>query len=192
MRDQNLHRVDYCPLEVLASSRWLCRGLGGQRFPSRDGRAVLLSALAIVIDPGRAPAVLLVGLASAGSALARRPGAGASGAAIRPALVWVALALALSVGAQLVALTEPLSSGRAMAGRLTYLSVLAILAALVSVLNARTPGERVWAGLMFLLVVVFMIPWLEEAGRIWRPQGVVLVHLDAPGRSFTAYWPLWA
>ncbi len=86
--------------------------------------------------------------------------------------------------AQLVALTEPLSSGRPMAGRLTYLCVLAILAALVSVLNARTPGERVWAGLMVLLVVVFLIPWLEEAGRIRRAQGVVLVHLDSPWTIF--------
>ena len=71
-----------------------------------------------------------------------------------------------------------------MAGRLTYLFVLAILAALISVLNARTPGERVWAILMVLLVVVFMIPWLEEAGRMRRPQGVILVHLDSPWTIF--------
>ena len=71
-----------------------------------------------------------------------------------------------------------------MAGRLTYLFVLAILAALVSVLNARTPGERVWAGLMFLLIVVFMIPWLEEAGGSAGRREWSLVHLDSPWTIF--------
>ena len=141
------------------------------------------SALAIVIDPGHAPALVSCAIAST-SLPWRKAWRGADGTAMRPALVWVAVALAVSFCTQLVALTEPLSSGRPVAGRLTYLFVLAILAALVSVLNARTPGERVWAGLMFVLVVVFMIPWLEEAGRIRRAQGVVLVHLDAPWTIF--------
>ena len=147
------------------------------------GVLIALSALAIGIDPDRAPGLLLISLAS--SALPWRDAwHGAAGTALRPALIWVALALALSIVAQFVALTEPLSTGRPTAGRLTYLSVLAILAALVSVLNARTPGERVWAGLMVLLVVVFMIPWLEESGRMRRPQGVILVHLDSPWTLF--------
>jgi len=108
----------------------------------------------------------------------------ARGTALRPALVWAALALALSVVAQLVAVVEPLAGGRPMTGRLTYLSVLAILAALVSVLNARTPGGRVWAGLMVLLVVVFLIPWLEEQTRLRRAQGLAQLHLDAPWTIF--------
>ncbi len=147
------------------------------------GLILALTAVAIGIDPGRAPGLLLISLASA--ALPWRDAwQGATGTALRPALIWVALALALSIIAQLVALTEPLSSGRPLAGRLTYVCVLSILAALISVLNARTPGERVWAGLMVLLVVVFMIPWLEEAGQMRRPQGVTLVHLDAPWTLF--------
>ncbi len=147
------------------------------------GLLLALSGVAIGIDPDRAPGLLLIGLAS--TALPWRDAwHGAAGTALRPALIWVALALAVSVVAQLLALTEPLSTGRPMAGRMTYLSVLAILAALISVLNARTPGERVWAGLMVLLVVVFMIPWLEEAGRMRRPQGVILVHLDSPWTLF--------
>jgi hypothetical protein len=150
------------------------------------GVLLLLSALAIGLDPGHAPVVLLFAIASAALPW-RAAWRGAGGTALRPALIWVAVALALSVGAQVVALTEPLATGRPVAGRLTYLFVLAILAALVSVLNARTPGERVWAGLMFLLVVVFMIPWLEEAGRIRRPQGVVLVHLDSPWTIFYGF-----
>jgi hypothetical protein len=151
--------------------------------PHVIGLLLALSALAIVIDPDHAPGAILLGLTSAALPW-RAAWRGASGTALRPALIWVALALLLSCFAQLVALTEPLSTGRPMSGRLTYLSVLAILAALVSVLNARRPGERVWAGLMVLLVVVFMIPWLEEAGRMRRPQGVVLVHLDSPWTIF--------
>ena len=144
-----------------------------------------LSALAIGIDPDHAPCLLLFSLASAALPW-RAAWRAASGTALRPALLWVALAITFSTVAQLVALTEPLASGRPMAGRVTYLFVLSILAALISVLNARTPGERVWAGLMILLVVVFMIPWLEEAGRMRRPQGVMLVHLDSPWTIFYA------
>jgi hypothetical protein len=151
--------------------------------PLLIGLLMASSALAIGIDPGRAPALLLIGLASAGFPW-RAAWRGANGTALRPALIWVALALGFLAIAQLVALTEPLSSGRPMTGRMTYLSVLALLATLVTVLNARTPGERIWAGLMVLLVVVFLIPWLEEAGRMRRPQGVTLVHLDSPWTLF--------
>ena len=144
---------------------------------------LLSSAVAIGVDPALAPLFLLPVIAS--TVLAWRTAwLGANGTALRPALVWFALALALAFCAQISALAEPLSSGRPLAGRLTYLFVLAILAGLVTVLNARTPGERVWAGLMIVLVVVFMIPWLEEAGRMRRPQGVVLVHLDSPWTLF--------
>ena len=147
------------------------------------GVLMTLSALAIAIDPARAPALVLLSLAS--TALPWRDAwRGAAGTALRPALIWVALAVAFAVVAQVVALFEPLSSGRPLAGRLTYLCVLAILAGLISVLNARTPGERVWAGLMLLLVVVFMLPWLEESGRMRRPQGETLVHLNAPWTIF--------
>jgi hypothetical protein len=147
------------------------------------GVLLLSSAAAIGVDPGLGPLFLLPVIAS--TVLAWRTAwRGASGTALRPALVWFALALALSFCAQVSALAEPLSSGRPLAGRLTYLFVLAMLAGLVTVLNARTPGERVWAGLMIVLVGVFMIPWLEEAGRMRRPQGVVLVHLDSPWTLF--------
>jgi hypothetical protein len=37
---------------------------------------------------------------------------------------------------------------------------------------------------MFVLIVVFLIPWLEEAGRMRRPQGTVLPHLDSPWTLF--------
>ncbi len=51
-----------------------------------------------------------------------------------------ALALVLGIATEAAAPWEPLASGRPIAGHLAYFSVLATLAALVSVLNARTPG----------------------------------------------------
>jgi len=147
------------------------------------GLLLALSALVIWLDPGRAPAVLFFSLGGA-----VRPWLaawrGALGTALRPALLWAALAVALAGVAQLVALTEPLAGGRPATGRLTYLAVLALLAALISVLNARAPGGRVWAGLMVVLVVVFMIPWLEEPGRMRRAQGMTYLHLGSPWTLF--------
>ena len=55
-------------------------------------------------------------------------------------------------------------------------------------LNARAPGGRVWAGLMAVLVLVFLIPWLEGPWRMRRAGGLTLLHLDAPWTIF--YWLL--
>jgi hypothetical protein len=108
----------------------------------------------------------------------------ARGTALRPALFWLAMSMGLAAVAQAVALLEPLSLGRPGAGRLTYLAILALLAALVSVLNARAPGGKVWAGLMVVLVVVFLIPWLEDQRRLRPLQGLTSPHLDAPWTIF--------
>ena len=70
------------------------------------------------------------------------------------------------------------------AGRLTYLMVLLILAGLVSVLGARSPGGGAWAILMALLVVVFLIPWLEAGGRIRHGQGMAQLQLRSPWTLF--------
>ncbi len=147
------------------------------------GLLMAASAAWVVIDPERSPAALVVCLLSAYIPWSRA-WHGARGTALRPPLVWAALAVVLACLAQFVAMAEPLASGRPLAARLLYLAILALLAALISVLNARTPGERVWAGLMVLLVVVFLIPWLEEAGRIRRGHGATLVQLDDPWTIF--------
>jgi hypothetical protein len=141
------------------------------------------SALAIAIDPARAPLVLIVLLFVSARPLFDAWRA-VRGTALRPALVWAFLALALAVIAQTAALTEPLSQGRPLAERFTYLSVLALLAALGSVLNARTPGGKAWAGLMVVLVVVFLIPWLEDQTRLRRASALAQLHLDAPWSIF--------
>jgi hypothetical protein len=137
------------------------------------------SALAIGFDPHHAPLLLTISLV-----MAVRPWyqawRSARGTALRPPLIWVALALGLAVIAQLVANGEPITEGRPIAGAFTYFSVLTMLAALLSVLNARNPGGRAWAGLMVLLLVVFLIPWLETPGPLRRGQGLAPPHLDAP------------
>jgi hypothetical protein len=147
------------------------------------GLLLAISALAITVVPAHAPLSLIVVFASA-IVPWRRAWTGARGTALRPALVWAAIAAALSGLAQAVACFEPLDGGRPAAGHLTYLAVLALLAALVSVLNARTPGEHIWALLMVVLVLVFLVPWLEDQTRLRRAQGLTRLHLDAPWTIF--------
>jgi hypothetical protein len=147
------------------------------------GLLLAFSALAVVVDPARAPLVLIVLLATTLFPW-RSAWKSARGTALRPALVWAALAIALAALAQAVAWTEPVAGGRPVTGRLTYLAVLATLAALISVLNARSPGGNVWAMLMVLLIVVFLVPWLEDQTRLRRAVGLAPVHLDAPWTIF--------
>jgi hypothetical protein len=142
-----------------------------------------LSALMIALVPDRAPPALALVLLSTAWPWSRA-WRSARGTALRPALVWVALAVLAATAAQAVGWGEPVAAGRPWAGRLTYLSTLATLAALVSVLNARAPGNRVWAGLMALLVLVFLIPWLEGPWRLRRAHGLAQLHLDSPWTIF--------
>jgi hypothetical protein len=83
-----------------------------------------------------------------------------------------------------MALGDSPETGRPWTGGITYLLVLAILAALISILGARNPGSGAWALLMILLVVVFQIPWLEAAGRLRRAHGLGVVQLDSPWTLF--------
>jgi len=147
------------------------------------GLLLAFSAIAIGVDPSRAPLVLVVVLCSTGIPW-RSAWNSARGTALRPALVWAALAVTLAALAQAVAWMEPVAGGRPVTGRMTYLAVLASLAALISVLNARSPGGKVWAILMILLIVVFLVPWLEDQTRLRRAGGLAPVHLDAPWTIF--------
>jgi hypothetical protein len=90
---------------------------------------------------------------------------GTAGTALRPSVVWAAVAIVLATLGQVAAFGEPASEGRPWMGHWTYLACLATLASLVSVLNARRPGAGAWAWLMGLLVLVLLIPWLEGSGR---------------------------
>jgi hypothetical protein len=147
------------------------------------GLLLIFSAVLIGLEPDRAPLGLALAVATT-----VRPWWDAwratRGTALRPALVWAGLAIVAAITAVLLGSHEPIDGGRPGAGRLTYLSTLAVMAALGSVLNARAPGGRVWAGLMAILVLVFLIPWLEGPWRMRRAGGLTLLHLDAPWTIF--------
>ena len=147
------------------------------------GLLLAISALAIAIDPAHAPLAVIVLLLVSTRPLFEAWHA-VRGTALRPALVWAFLALALAVVAQAMAVGEPLALGRPLAERFNYLSVLALLAALGSVLNARTPGGKAWACLMVVMVIVFLIPWLEDQTRLRRVSALAPLHLDAPWSIF--------
>lgn len=142
-----------------------------------------LGGLALAVDPAGAPLGVGLGVAST-----FRPWLGAwrgsAGTALRPAVVWAGIALSLGAVSQVVAWFEPAASGRPTAGHVVYLAVLATLAALGSVLNARRPGGGAWALLMTLLVVVFLIPWLEGPAWARQAQGLSRLRLDAPWSLF--------
>jgi len=108
----------------------------------------------------------------------------ANGTALRGALVWAGFAIGLGILAQLFAIVEPSEGGRPWTARVTYLMTLAALAGLTSVLGARNPGSGAWTVLMALLVVVFLIPWLEISGKVRRGQDAGLVRLDSPWNLF--------
>ncbi|HEY2154608.1 MAG TPA: hypothetical protein VGH33_03195 [Isosphaeraceae bacterium] len=130
-----------------------------------------------------APGLTLAGLAGTAWPWLRAWRA-AEGTALRPALVWAAIALALAGLSSAVALTESVESGRPLAGQVGYLSTLAMFAALISVLNARTPGGGAWAILMALLLVVFLVPWLEGPGLVREAGGWDRLRLTAPWTIF--------
>ena len=103
---------------------------------------------------------------------------------MRGAVAWIVLAVVLGISAQLGAWNDPPSTGRVGAGYGAYLSVLATLAGLISVLNARAPGGGAWALLMALLILVFLIPWLEAPGMARGAGGLARLRLGSPWTIF--------
>jgi hypothetical protein len=151
----------------------------------RLGVGLLLAwgGLVGVVGPGGAPGWVLAGLATAWWPLGRA-WRGSEGTALRLAVVWGGLALALGMVAQGVGCREALATGRPGAGHWCYLAMLSGLAALISVLNARRPGSGAWALLMGLLVLVFLIPWLEGSGPLAAGGGRARLRLETPWTVF--------
>ncbi|WZO96953.1 hypothetical protein EP7_003962 [Isosphaeraceae bacterium EP7] len=108
----------------------------------------------------------------------------ATGTELGPALNWAMVAMVIGLISQFVELGEVASSGRPMAGQLVYLMVLVTFAALISVLNARSPGGGAWALLMGLLVLVMLVPWLEGSGLANAGDAWDRLRLDAPWTIF--------
>ncbi len=136
-----------------------------------------------LLDPSRAPFWVLVALVSTALPLARAWRA-AKGTALRPAVAWAAFAVGFGIVTEFLALRESRVEGWPWASHASYLSSLATLAALISVLNARRPGSGAWAILMVLLVVVFLLPWLEGLGLARRSSPWDRLRLEMPWSLF--------
>ncbi len=144
---------------------------------------VVAGGFVLVVRPERAPRFVLAALLLAFVPMMRAC-RHARGTALGTAAVWGILAAGLGAIAEGLAISEPLAGGRPVSGHVTYLCALTALAGLISVLNARTPGGGAWAVLMSLLVVVFLIPWLEGAGLGRAPNGLGRLRLDHPWTIF--------
>jgi hypothetical protein len=144
---------------------------------------LLIAGVILLVRPEQAPLAVAAALALGCGPLARA-WRGARDTALRSAVLWGFAAVALGVAAQACAAVEPLAAGRPAAGHLAYVSVLAALAGLISVLNARSPGSGAWAILMGLLVLVFLIPWLESFLLLRNAAGLGRLRLDAPWSLF--------
>ncbi len=107
----------------------------------------------------------------------------ARGTALGAAVNWAIVTFVLAMISQFVGVFETASTGRPWSGHVTYLTTFALLATLISVLNARTPGGGAWAILMALLILVFLIPWLEGPGIAWG-AALSRLRLDAPWTLF--------
>jgi hypothetical protein len=151
--------------------------------PGAVGLTLAAGLAALIAWPEVAPWPVGVAILTALLPLAHAQRA-ARGTALGAAVAWAGLAVALGLAGQVVALREPLESGRPVAGHLAYLAVLAVFATLLMVLNARRPGAGAWAILMALLVLVFLIPWLEGSGLGRRTSELARLRLEMPWSLF--------
>ena len=153
---------------LLLGSAWTTLAIGGGLFLVGSPSATIAAAVGI------ATASLPIG------ALWRA----SRGTALRPAVAWATAGLVLGMAAELIAIAEPPQGGRPWSGHLTYLACLTAVASLITVLNARRPGGGAWAFLMGMLVLVFLIPWLEGAGPSGRGGALVRLRLEMPWSLF--------
>ena len=112
---------------------------------------------------------------------------GSRGLPLRPMIAWGCAAVTLALMGQISQfqdLAQPLTSGRPVAGHFAYLSSLATIAALISTLGARKPGHGAWSILMGLLVLILLIPWMEDFGLSGRANPLSRLRLDAPWSIF--------
>lgn len=142
-----------------------------------------LSVVGLVLMPRWAPLAVLLALILA-TFVIQKAARARRGTALGPAVRWAALTTFLGLGSQCLAIAEPLGSGRPLSGILAYVMTLTAFASLISVLNARTPGAGPWAILNAMLVLVFLIPWLEGGGHRGAGHRLTWLRLDNPWTIF--------
>lgn len=133
--------------------------------------ALVSSWIAVVFAPGSSTRYVLTAWLFTLIPLVRG-WIGCRGTAARLVIAWGFVAVGLGVVELLVGANEPISSGRDLAGLVHFMTSLAVIAALVAVLNARRPGTGAWAILTCLMVCIFLFTWYQEEGI-----GPLLVHL---------------
>ncbi len=105
-----------------------------------------------------------------------------TGTALRPATVWAMAAIVCAAVAIVFADFEV--SGRPRQAFFVHLAFLTTLAALVSVLGARKPGESAWAILCGLFLVIGLLPMLEGIGLAKRFDTLDRLRLESPWSYF--------
>ena len=144
---------------------------------------LLIAGSLLVLKPERAPLPIALSLLLSTWPLVRAWRA-ARGTALRASVIWAGIAVGLGIVSRMEAMVEPFASGQPIAGHLSYLTTMAAIAMLISVLGARRPGGSAWAILMSLLLLVFLIPWLEGPGLGRRLIGLDRLWLEQPWRIF--------
>ncbi len=105
-----------------------------------------------------------------------------AGVSLRPSVVWAMLAAILAAIGQ--ARADTLIPGHPREAIFTHLAFLATLAALVSVLGARRPGEKAWAILCGLFIGIGLLPLLEGMALSKRFDILDRLRLDSPWNWF--------
>jgi hypothetical protein len=144
---------------------------------------LLVGGSLLILMPERAPWPIALTLLLATWPLVRAWRA-ARGTALRASVIWAGIAVGVGILSQIAAMREPFDSGQPISGHLSYLTTMAAIAMLISVLGARKPGGGAWAILMSLLLLVFLIPWMEGPGLGRGLIGIDRLRLEQPWRIF--------
>ena len=105
-----------------------------------------------------------------------------AGTSLRPAVIWAILAVLIAAVGQGSADTNV--TGHPREAIFSHLAFLATLAALVSVLGARRPGETAWAILCGLFIGIGLLP-LMEGMALSKPFDILdRLRLDSPWNWF--------
>ena len=105
-----------------------------------------------------------------------------AGVSLQPSLVWAMVASILAAIGQ--SRSDTLIPGHPREAFYTHLAFLATLAALVSVLGARRPGEKAWAILCGLFIGIGLLPLLEGMALSKRFDILDRLRLDSPWNWF--------
>lgn len=138
---------------------------------------------AVVMRPQMVPWIALggQGFTAAFTFIAWRD---ARGTALRPAVAWLGVACIMAVISQTLAVYQPRSRWVAMHEYPVYLTALALIAALTTVLNARRPGAGAWAFLIGVLLILLVVPGFDAGAFNFAQKRLGRLRLEMPWSLF--------